>query len=199
MSKRLSAVTLLGALLLLLPAQAQAQGDEAAGGSPAGAQSSGGYRNYQASGFGFGLSLPQIGDITNPQSPGWAEAAEVAFEWSSENTPVVLITGRVDTMDMELNEERFKVLCDTMLDTWKEDGENIDVVATQPNLQINNNKWNLIEIADKSSGENNMVHFSVFTTYRGTKVYTITLYYLTPVSDSVREFGKPVLQGFSIQ
>jgi hypothetical protein len=198
MSKTLRALALLGALLCLLPANVLAQGggDE---GAATGAQSSGGYRNYQASGFGFQLSLPQVGDVSNPQTAGWSEEAEVAFEWSSEETPVVLITGRVDTMDMEMNEERFKVLCDTMLDTWKEDSQNIEIVSTQSNLQINNNKWNLIEIADSSSGEDNQVHFSVFTTYRGTKVYTVTLYYLTPVSDQVREFGKPVLQGFSIQ
>ncbi|MCC7477471.1 hypothetical protein IT575_03340 [bacterium] len=193
--RALAALLLAG--LLALPISAWAQGGEDSA-APAAAVPTGGYTRYSAEGYGFALALPGGGAVRNPQSGDWQEDPEVAFEWTAENTPIVLITGRVDTMDVELNDERFKVLCDTMLDTWKQDAEHIRIETSQDNLVINNYKWNLIEIADSSSADGT-VYFSVFTTYRGNKVYTVSMYYLQPVDKLVRDFGKPVLQGFSIQ
>lgn len=192
-------LALLALVLLALPGGVLAQGgQEEEGAAPAAAEPAGGYSRYNAEGYGFSLSLPLLGGVTNPQSDNWKEEPEVAFEWSAENAPVVLMTGRVDTMDVELNDERFKVLCDTMLDTWRADKEHIKIESSQDNLTINNNKWNLIEIADSSSADGT-VYFSVFTTYRGSKVYTVSMYYLQPVDKIVRDFGKPVLQSFTIQ
>ncbi len=197
--RALLALLILG--LLALPFSALAQGDDTAAApetAPPAPTVSGGYTRYSAQGYGFALALPSNGDVRNPQSADWQEDPEVAFEWTAENAPIVLITGRVDTMDVELNDERFKVLCDTMLSTWEEDKEHIKVVADENNLTINNYEWKLIEIADSSSADGT-VYFSVFTTYRGNKVYTVSMYYLQPVDKIVRDFGKPVLQGFSIQ
>lgn len=194
--------------LWTLPLWALAEGDDApdqgaADSAAAEADDSapvnaGGYQKYNADGYGFSLSLPKNGDVANSQTANWQEEPEVAFEWTNNDAPVVLITARVDTMDVELNDERFKVLCDTMLDTWKADTENIKIESSQSNLTINNNKWNLIELSD-SSNKDGTVYFSVFTTYRGSKVYTVSMYYLHSVDRVVRDFGKPVLQNFTIQ
>jgi hypothetical protein len=167
-------------------AQADAEGG-AEGKAPA-------YSNFDAG--SFSIELPQQGEVLTPQSEGWDNEAEVTFEWyGAESDPVSLIQGRVDDLGAAIDEATFGVFCASLLENWSADGDKFDVVTSNKTMPIGGLKWNLIEIAD-SSDPKNKVYYSVFSTFSGTKIYTISLYYLKPLSAAVQDFGKPVIQSF---
>jgi hypothetical protein len=175
----------------------------------AGAQN--GYVPYTAEGFGFTVSVPDSGSIARPGSDGWDREEEVAFEWYGDGTdPVKLIMARVDDAGATLDEASFRAFTDELLSYWSprrpagdsaEDADdapassNFEVINTADNLVIGGRKWNLIEVEDKSDKQTT-VYYSVFSTWEGSKIYTLTFYYLQPSMEQVQTFGKPVLQGF---
>jgi len=147
----------------------------------------------------FSLDLPPGGEVLTPASEGWENEAEVAFEWyGAESDPVSLIQGRVDDMGAPMDDATFGVFCGSLLENWSADGDKFEVVTSNKTMPIGGLKWNLIEIAD-SSDPANKVYYSVFSTYSGTKIYTVSLYYLKPLSAAVQDFGKPVIQSFKAQ
>jgi hypothetical protein len=166
----------------------------------AAAPAASGYSPYNASGYGFSVDLPDSGVVAAPGSKDWDIAEEeVAFEWyGGKADPVVLIQGRVDDLGSDIDAETFQVFSDTLLENWNADTSKFKVTNSANNLSLGNRTWNLIEVEDFSEGVDAKVYYSVFSTYVGTKIYTVSLYYLTPVNDRVFDFGKPVLQGFKI-
>ena len=106
--------------------------------------------------------------------------------------------GRVDSFESVLVDDTFKAFCDTLLEMWSGDPERYTVVTANKILPINERNWNLIEVEDLSGGEDHAVHFSVFSTYAGEAIYTISMYYLEPLSREVQEFGIPVIYGFGL-
>jgi len=188
----------LALVLAMLPVLALAQGDAAqpAETQPAAAVA---YRDYVAGDFGFAIKLPATGTIEDPSTSGWSEDPEVAFDWYyGGEEPIVLVQGRVDKFETELDDETFKVFCDTLLSNWTTDTEKYAVVTSNEPLDLNGAKWNLIEVADSSDPEGTKVFYSVFSTYAGSQIYTVSMYYLEPVSDKVQQFGFPVLDGFKL-
>lgn len=223
----------LALILALLPVLALAQGDAP---QPAETPSAAApaYRDYAAGSFGFAVQLPATGTIEDPSTAGWSEDPEVAFDWYyGGDEPIVLIQGRVDKFEVPLDDETFKLFCDTLLKNWAgdtgtpvvesqtnthstvtpqgdvdshstttsklaiESGKYKVLTANEP-LDINGQKWNLIEVADSSDPQGTKVYYSVFSTYSGNQIYTISMYYLEPVSDKVQQFGFPVLDGFKL-
>lgn len=189
---------LIGLLILALPLCALAQEQEAAPAPKAA------YTDYSAAGFGFALKLPSGGTIEDPTTEGWAEEPEVAFSWYSATDqsgkpkdPVVMIQARVNSFGTEIDPESFAVFCEDLLGYWKADTAKYTVVTGNESVPMGNTKWNVIEIED-ASDQNGKIYYSVFSTYAGDSIYTVTLYYLAPVNDSVRNFGAPVLQGFKL-
>jgi len=161
------------------------------------AASGSGYEQYTAANFGFSVALPDHGSLMTPESTGWENEKEVAFEWyGDENDPVSLIQARVDDLGAAIEGDTFKIFCDTLLENWTTDATSYQVETANSIVPIAGNNWNLIEVADSSNKEAK-VYYSVFSTYKGSKIYTISFYYLKPVSEEVQSFGKPVLQGFS--
>ena len=173
----------------------------------------GNYKPYTATGFGFGVNVPDSGTIAAPGSEGWDREAEVAFEWYGDDTdPVKLIMARVDDAGAALDEGSFRAFTDELLGYWApahpasgndaETGDqpasdDFEVLNTADNLKIGGKTWNLIEVADRSDPQTT-VYYSVFSTWEGTKIYTLTFYYLKPTMEQVQNFGKPVLQGFKV-
>jgi hypothetical protein len=136
--------------------------------------------------------------VSDPGSEdwAWAEQPEVAFDWyGDENDPVFMIQARVDDLGTPIDSDTYKAFCDSMLEAWSNNTANYSVYTANQAVPIGDVTWNLIEIAD-SSGKDGKVYYSVFSTYRGAKTYTITFYYLRPVSEAVRDFCEPVLRGF---
>lgn len=151
------------------------------------------YKSFDAG--TFSLDLP-AGEVQTPQSEGWDNESEVAFEWYGDDaSPVSLIQGRVDDMGADIDEETFGVFCKALLENWSADADKYEVVTSNKSMPIGGRQWNLIEISD-SSDEKTKVYYSVFSTYSGSKIYTISLYYLKPLSTAVQDFGKPVIQSF---
>jgi len=178
------------------------------------APATGKYVPYTAQNFGFSVSVPETGTIAAPGSDGWDREAEVAFEWYGADTdPVKLIMARVDDAGAPLDDKSFKAFTDELLSYWSPSkpaagapGTNdtaatgntsFEVLNTADNLQIGNRTWNLIEVKDKSDPKTT-VYYSVFSTWDGSKIYTLTFYYLTPTMDQVQKFGTPVLLGFKV-
>jgi hypothetical protein len=169
------------------------------------------YVPYTATGFGFAVNVPDSGTIAAPGSPDWDREAEVAFEWYGADTdPVKLIMARVDDAQAALDEQSFRAFTDELLSYWspahpaggsdaadKPASADFEVLNTADNLKIGGKTWNLIEVADKSDPQTT-VYYSVFSTWEGTKIYTLTFYYLKPTMELVQNFGKPVLQGFKV-
>jgi hypothetical protein len=193
---------------LLLPLSAFAQGDQQGSqtdqtdqtdqGDQSGQQSSGGLRKYVASGYGFEISLPDVGTVTDPKSPDWSNESEVALEWTAQNTPVVLIQARVDDLGDTVDPDIFQVFCKSLRDNWASDPDSYKIVNEESDINVGNYHWNLLEIEDHASGKGNTVYYSVFSTYQDSKIYTVSLYYLQPTDKAVRDFGKPVLQSFHV-
>lgn len=160
------------------------------------------YSTYVARGFGFAVDLPDSGSVENAESEGWDEDTEVAFNWyGAEGDPVLLIQARMDSIGgeeaIEIDAEAFGVFCDTLLESWTEDPERYTVVKGNEPLTIREVPWNMIEVEDRSDADVT-VYYSVFSTYSGTSIYTISLYYLVPVNDAIQDFGGPVLASFAL-
>jgi hypothetical protein len=156
------------------------------------------YSPYTSADYGFTVDLPDSGVVASPGSEDWdINEKEVAFEWyGGDQDPIVLIQGRVDDLGSAIDAGTFQIFSDTLLENWSSDPEKFNVTNSANNLKIGNQTWNLIEVEDFSEGTNSKVYYSVFSTYVGSRIYTISLYYLQPVSDSIRDYGKPVMQGF---
>lgn len=199
-------------LMVVLPCLAWAQDDAAAdddaaaiaeGASAAEEEASTAGEDYDyvpyATSFGFSIRLPADGVITDPSAPDWAGEEEVAFEWTAtDQAPITLIRGRVDGFESALGIDTFQAFCDTLLSVWSADTGQFTVVTANDQLTINEQVWNLIEVADLSDGPDEAVHFSVFSTFAGDSIYTVSMYYLQPLSREVQEFGIPVIYGFSL-
>ena len=92
-------IFMLALVLAALPALCFAQDDAQAPAAPAAS-----YGTYVAGDFGFSVDLPASGSVEDPQSEGWAEDPEVAFYWyCAEGDPVVMIQGRMDSFDTDLD------------------------------------------------------------------------------------------------
>ena len=189
-------------LLALLAATAWAQ---EAGGSGAALPS--GYTPHTFGGYGFSLVLPDSGTLTIPGSADWKEDPAVAFEWrGGADDPVVLIQGRVDRFnEVALDAATFDAFCNTLLQNWSEDPAKYKVVTRNRRFEIAPFTWNLIEVEDYTKGTQpgQLVSYSVFCTYQADAIYTLTMYYLTPVAtgsevSTVQEFGKPVLYSLNV-
>jgi hypothetical protein len=171
------------------------------------------YKPYTAAGYGFAVNVPSTGTVAGPASADWDRDDEVAFEWyGADSDPVKLIMARVDDAGATLDEASFRAFTDELLSYWaparaaSADGgetggtpssDDFEVLNTADNLKIGGKTWNLIEVADKSDPATT-VYYSVFSTWDGSKIYTLTFYYLTPTMEQVQTFGKPVLQGFKV-
>ncbi len=156
------------------------------------------YEHYDFGNFGCSLSLPAGGELKLPDNPGWDAEPQVAGMWQGPaGAPVALIMLRVDTMDQPLNAAAFATFCDTLLSNWSDDAEKYSVITSNEALVEDQFTWNLIEVEDKSAAES-PVYYSVFSTYAGAKIYTISMYYLRPIDDAVSEYGAPVLQSFKL-
>ena len=189
-------------LLLALPLAALAQEGEPAPAAPQSPDTAevnlDDYSKFSSTPFGFSVLLPKSGTISQPGDPSWDEADEIAFSWfGAETDPVVLIQGRVDEFETTLDADTFKAFCDELEGHWSRDDTKYKVLSKDPALAVGSHTWNLLQIEDTSNAEGR-VYYSVFSTYVGKNIYTISLYYLEPVNASIQNFGKPVLQGFSI-
>jgi hypothetical protein len=191
---------LLALCLTMLPLAAVAQeAEEPAPGAEETTAAQTAYSPYVADGYGFSIELPDSGAISVPGEDGELQDESVAFEWTgAEDDPIVLIQGRVDRFDVVLDPDTFDVFCATLLENWQGDSENYKVVTANDRITIDDFVWNLIEIEDASHADGEMVYYSVFSTYAGSTIYTISMYYLEPVSEGIQEFGIPVLYGFRL-
>lgn len=185
-------------LALLVPMIAVAQDSEqsSAGKAPT-------YSAYVAAGYGFSLNLPDSGIIHSPDDADWNKDQAVAFEWTSaSDDPVILIQGRVIDFEDELDAETFSIVCETYLEPWNDPEKYTIVTPKDPTnnkpLTIRGRKWSLIEIIDTSNGVDKTVHYSIFSSYSGDKIYTIVMFYLEPIGDRVQAFGFPVIDSFKV-
>ena len=186
------------ALLALLPLAALAQDApaEEPAGDEAAAETT--YVEYTATGYGFSLELPENGTVKDPSSEDWTADEQVAFEWYSDgSTPVTMIQCRVDRFATDLDDAMFDVFCDTVLEMWS-DENSYDVVTANRRIEIDPLTWNLIEVGDKRRGEEEQVHYSVFSMYSGAAIYTVSMFYMDPVSEEIQEFGIPVVYSFEL-
>ena len=162
------------------------------------AQDNAEYERHEFTGFGCALDLPVGGELSQPGSAGWDAEPQVAAMWSgAAGAPVALIMVRVDTMDQPLNAAAFTTFCDTLLGNWTDDPEKFTVITSNEELAEGQFTWNLIEVEDMSAADT-PVYYSVFSTYAGSKIYTLSMYYLRPIDDSVSEYGAPVLKSFEL-
>lgn len=180
-------------VLALLPLVALAQVEE-----PAADSVDVEYTPYVATDFGFSVKLPTGGAVLDASSEGWDKDKEIAFEWRTGGAdPVELIVSRVDRFPTELDADSFNVFCDTLIEGWS-DSTRFNIVTANRRIDIENRTWNLIEVEDASLGEDKMVYYSVFVMFSGENIYSISLYYLTPVSEMIQEFGIPIIYSFDL-
>ena len=186
--------------LLLLPLAVAAQeGEDLAPEPEVTDEAEVSYSSYTAEGYGFRIQLPDSGSVSEPGEGPEEPDEAVAFEWTgAEGDPIVLIQGRVDRFEVELDPETFDVFCGTLLENWESDSESYDVVTANDRITIEGLVWNLIEVEDGSHAEGELVYYSVFSAYAGQTIYTISMYYLEPVNERIQEFGIPVLYGFEL-
>jgi len=197
---------LIGLMLLVVPAVAVAQ-DSGEAAPPAKADApTADYRTYTAKDFGFSVSLPASGTITDPASKDWSEEKQVAFVWEgtldeAKGTyaePIALIQGRVDTFGATIDAEAFKTFCDELLGNWQGDEKKYEVITENDTLDVDGAKWNLIQIEDSSDSGGVKVYYSVFSTYKDDSIYTLSMYYMKPIDDEIQGYGAPVLSGFKV-
>ena len=165
----------------------------------------GDYMRYEAADFGFSIELPGSGFVSDPADPEWNQEEAVAFIWEAgSDEPIQLILGRVDTFDAPVDEMTFSIVCGTMLESWEDEPSNYRIITANEKLTTSagvgrpEREWNLIEIADTSHAEGKAIHYSMFTTYAGSSVYSVTMYYMEPVNATIREFGIPVIYSFEL-
>lgn len=165
----------------------------------------GDYARYEAADFGFSIELPSSGVVLDPSSADWNQEESVAFIWEAGGgEPIQLILGRADSFDAPVDEMTFTIVCGTMLESWQDEPANYTIITANEKLTTTagpgkpERVWNLIEIADTSHAEGKAVHYSMFTTYAGNSVYSVTMYYMEPVSATIREFGIPVIYSFAL-
>lgn len=201
-------MAILIALLLVQVAWAQEAADE--GGSDAKAPKvDRHYSTYVANNYGFKVDLPDSGTISDPSSDGWDKEQQVAFQWvGGADDPVRMIQGRVDSFGKELDEDSFNMFCSALLQNWSSDEKFFTVTTANKPTRFGDNVWNLIEVEDRSNvtkasadegggTKGQTVYYSVFSTYAGDKIYTITLYYLEPLGDEVKDLGEPIMRSFA--
>ena len=199
-------------MVLVLPIVALAQDAETPAEETV-TQSSQGGVNYAKRSFGnFSLDLPTHGTLKTPASSDWDEEEQVVFNWfGDEDDPIVLIQCRVDSFEGELGQDAYNIFCDTLLSNWLNEEDNFTVLdppaprmegdPRRTRSQLGTHVWNLIQIDDHSDANGGRIYYSIFCTYSGTDIYTISFYYLQPMSKenpAVKEFGKPLLENFRI-
>jgi hypothetical protein len=201
-------LAILAVLLTVQVAWAQEAAEDTTDGDAAAAVERA-YLTYVADGYGFALDLPDSGEVSGPADDGWDKEDQVAFEWiGSDTDPVRMIQGRVDSFGKELDGESFDMFCTALLQNWASDEELFEVTTANEKFRFGDHTWNLIEVTDRSNAasgplaaaagdEGQIVYYSVFSTYAGDQIYTVTMYYLEPVSDEVEELGVPILRSFA--
>lgn len=166
------------------------------------------FETFTASDHGFRLDLPDTGVIRTPADEGWDKEDQIAFEWlGAADDPVRMIQARVDSFGKELDEESFELFSGALLQNWAGDEQSFTVMTSNKELRFGDHIWNLIEVEDRTNaprgplanagGEGRTVYYSVFTTFAGDNLYTITMYYLQPVSKEVETLGVPILKSFA--
>jgi hypothetical protein len=165
------------------------------------------YSTFAAVDHGFVLDLPASGVVASPLDEDWNKEDQVAFEWiGGADDPVRMIQARVDMFGKELDEESFEMFCSALLQNWASDDESFKVTTANEPFRFGDFTWNLIEVEDRSNAaapgaeagaDGRVVYYSVFNTYRGDRIFTITFYYLEPVSGEVEELGVPILRSFA--
>ncbi len=168
---------------------------------------------YASRSFGsFSLDLPTHGTLYTPASEDWDEEEQVIFNWfGNEDDPIVLIQCRVDSFEGDLGQEAYDIFCDTLLSNWLNSEDSYSVLnPPRPKMegdprrlrsQLGSHTWNLIEIDDHSDANGGRIYYSIFCTYLGSDIYTLSFYYLDPMTKEdtrVKDFGKPLLESFSI-
>lgn len=160
----------------------------------------------------FSLDLPTGGTLETAASPDWEEDEQVVFNWfGAEGDPIVLVQARVDSFETELTQEAYDIFCDTLLSNWLNDEANYTVLdppvpamedePRRKRNQLGTHTWNLIQIDDHSDANGGQIYYSIFCTYSGNDIYTLSFYYLTPMTPqdtAVRDFGTPILESFRI-
>lgn len=199
-------------LALLLPCAALAQTDENPCSPDSPAASASATQLSKKSFGGFNLDLPVSGTLETPASPGWEEDEQVIFNWfGDEGSPVVLIQCRVDSFEDELQQPAYDIFCDTLLANWLNDDANYtvteppkppnDTTPRRTRNKLGTHNWNLITIDDHSDADGGRIYYSIFCTWNGPDIYTISFYYLSPITKSdtsVKDFGKPILESFRV-
>lgn len=155
------------------------------------------YRSYNATGFGFQLSLPAGGTIDSPASADWQEDASTAFIWyAGAEEPIRKIVGRADTFGARIDAEAFKSFCTALLEQWGTDETKHRVLTKNKVISSGGLNWNVIEVEDPAPDGKGKVYYSVFITYSADNIYVITFYYDRPSNKDSQAFGQPVLAGF---
>ncbi|MEZ5336919.1 MAG: hypothetical protein R3F46_01535 [bacterium] len=212
-------LTLIMLLVLALPFAALAQEDDpapAAEDSPAVEESTpapAGNVSYARRSFGnFSLELPSHGSLMTPGSDDWNEEEQVVFNWfGSESDPIVLIQCRVDSFEDPLEQSAYDIFCDTLLSNWLNAEDSFTVLdpplprvegqARRTRSTLGTHVWNLIQIDDHSDVNGGKIYYSIFCTYSGKDIYTLSFYYMDPMTKEdtrVRDFGKPLMESFRI-
>ncbi|MCB1187811.1 hypothetical protein KDL29_11655 [bacterium] len=199
-------------LALALPFAARAQEDEAAAPeeTPAAPVKA---AEYARQSFGnFSLELPKHGTLKRPGDADWKEEEQVVFNWfGDKDDPIVLIQCRVDSFEDELEQSAYDIFCDTLLSNWLNSDDNYTVLdpplprsegePRRTRSMLGTHTWNLIQIDDHSDANGGKIYYSIFCTYSGRDIYTISFYYLNPMTKEdtrVKDFGKPLLESFRI-
>jgi hypothetical protein len=181
---------LIALILVLVPAFAWAQDPGAAPKAPA-------YRDYSASGFGFHISLPASGTIDSPSTEGWKEDAGTAFIWwGSGAEPIGKVVARSDSFGTAVDADAFKLFCDALLEQWGQNENQHKLLTKNKLVKSGNLTWNLIEAEDPSQDGKSKVYYSVFITYSGDSIYTLSMYYDHAPDSAIQAFGAPIIAGF---
>ncbi|MBN2081465.1 hypothetical protein JW859_04565 [bacterium] len=160
---------------------------------------SGDYMRFEAPEHGFALELPDSGRIITPQDEGWEGEKESVFRWEgSGGEPITMIWGRVDSFEAPIDKLSFDIICGTALESWEDDPAKFEIVTSNEKLVIEGQEWRLIEIADSSHGDGQMIYYSIFCTYHENSFFTVMMYYREPVNDTIREYGIPIIYSFDL-
>lgn len=181
---------LIALIVVLLPAWALAQ-------DAAVAPKAATYRDYFATGFGFHISLPSTGTIESPSTEGWKEDAGTAFIWWSGGAePIGKIVGRTDSFGTTVDAAAFKLFCDALLEQWSQNESQHKLLTKNKLEKSGNMTWNLIEAEDPTQDGKGKMYYSVFITYSGDSIYTLSMYYDHAPDSAIQAFGAPVIAGF---
>ena len=163
------------------------------------------YTRHTATGFGFSVELPPAEMLLSPADEDWSEDANTAFIWKGmPGAPVRLVLARVDEA-LGLNREpldavRFQAFIDVMKSRWVESAGVYELLEEPEPIDNGRFVWHVFDVKQKVTEADleRDVYYTVFSTFAGRKIYTITLYYLNPPSAGIQEFGGPIVGSFEL-